>query len=52
MITSVSSGRRLEDMPLQLADLREQIKNSNAGQAGVRAHTIRSAAANIREVVA
>jgi HPt (histidine-containing phosphotransfer) domain-containing protein len=37
----------LEDMPLQLADLREQIENSNAEQAGIRGHTIKSAAANI-----
>jgi len=37
----------LEDMPLQLADLREQINNANAEQAGIRGHTIKSAAANI-----
>jgi PAS domain S-box-containing protein len=37
----------LEDMPLQLADLREQIDNANAEQAGIRGHTIKSAAANI-----
>jgi two-component system, sensor histidine kinase and response regulator len=37
----------LEDMPLQLADLRELIDNANAEQAGIRSHTIKSAAANI-----
>jgi len=37
----------LEDMPLQLASLSELINNANAEQAGIRGHTIKSAAANI-----
>jgi two-component system, sensor histidine kinase and response regulator len=37
----------LEDMPLQLADLKELIDKSTAEQAGIRGHTIKSAAANI-----
>jgi PAS domain S-box-containing protein len=37
----------LEDMPQQLADLREQIASAHSEQAGIRGHTIKSAAANI-----
>jgi len=37
----------LEDMSSQLADLRERIDNANTEQAGIRGHTIKSAAANI-----
>jgi len=37
----------LEDIPLQLADLRELIENDHYGQAGIRGHTIKSAAAGV-----